>query len=851
MKVLFAVNNENVSEEIVKKYQKDYREIISYKNVYYFNAIIKEMQRDKSYDRIVISEDLEPFANNNYDTIDKFLFEKLDNISDEATDNGEKEAQIILICSDRRSKSDALLVKLFGIGVYSAIIGKDRSIEEVCRLINNPRTKKDAKQYYRIDSEDVNYQVESDTDVNENEIQSILKHYKSLGKNEDKYVESFNNIASQYTDAQLRIIIKFLPINVKAVLETKSPKYQQIVMFGDRQYKRKNTSEVMKAIPQQQEFKKKKNGPVISDENLKIESIEKRVSNPLTGKPIVIPSLVKSEKTVQVERKLKDLEDDNEYRQNNEMRHVRPPEPTQRMEPEPIRREEPIQRMEPEPIRREEPIQRMEPEPIQNEELIEELESEPMQIEESNTGIAPKIEGKRTRGRPKKIPTATTMITNNIEEAVEEPAKRKRGRPKKVAQEIIHETSEDVDLFNLTSQNDEEDNYVLPGIEETEEEDENITLPGLDNTMDEENYDSDDANEQEDDSSFYNRPKFNMGGYNSFSNNVNRMNETPYQANNDYQDLTKRDTQNSYGNDFEMSNLITGDQKVVAFVGSPKNGTSFTVNNLGALFAEMGINTAILDLTESKNSFFIYTKNEENLRKVAYDSIPKLKMGHANGIKVNKNLSVYTELPGEYSEKEDIDAILKTLVNSHNLVLLDCDFNTPFEYFDRAQEIYLVQSMDILTIQPLTAFMRDLKNKGILKPEKLRIVINKATKIRELNDKVLIGGMANYNSPSMSVMTELFNKETVKYCSIPLDVNTYVAYLEGIVICEISLERYSRAFIQSLKELAAMVYPLVNKQNYRPREIGNANQYMPRSRGPFSQGMNSTLEKMNKMKNGY
>ena len=57
------------------------------KNVYYFNAIIKELQRDKSYDRIVISEDLEPFANNNYDTIDKFIFDKLDSISDEATGN--------------------------------------------------------------------------------------------------------------------------------------------------------------------------------------------------------------------------------------------------------------------------------------------------------------------------------------------------------------------------------------------------------------------------------------------------------------------------------------------------------------------------------------------------------------------------------------------------------------------------------------------------------------------------------------------------------------------------------------------------------------------------------------------
>ena len=48
MKVLFAVSNENISESIVKKYQKEYKEIISSKNVYYFNAIQKELQKDLS-----------------------------------------------------------------------------------------------------------------------------------------------------------------------------------------------------------------------------------------------------------------------------------------------------------------------------------------------------------------------------------------------------------------------------------------------------------------------------------------------------------------------------------------------------------------------------------------------------------------------------------------------------------------------------------------------------------------------------------------------------------------------------------------------------------------------------------
>ena len=283
MKVLFAVNNDNISDAIVKKYQKEYKQILSYKNVYYFNAILKELQKDKTYDRVIISEDLEPFANNNYDTIDKFLFDKLDNISDEANDDN---MEIILICADRRGKSDDMLVKLFGIGVYSAIIGKDRSIDEVCNLINKPRTKKEAKIYYNIESENVNYQAENENSVSEAEVQNILAHYKRLGRNEDKYVDSFNNIISQYTDVQLKIIIKYLPMNVKAVLETKSSKYQELVTFGRRKSDRSQTD----FKTQTEDYKEEKK----AEAEVKIDFVEKRLSDSAITKPIIIPEGVKT-----------------------------------------------------------------------------------------------------------------------------------------------------------------------------------------------------------------------------------------------------------------------------------------------------------------------------------------------------------------------------------------------------------------------------------------------------------------------------------------------------------------------------------------------------------------------------
>ena len=274
MKVLFAVSNENISAQIVKKYQKEYKEIISYKNMYYFNSIVKELQRDKSYDRIVISEDLEPFANNNYDAIDKFLFEKLDNISDEATGISGEDIPIILISTDRRTKSEPILVKLFGIGIYNALLGQDRSTANVCALLNKPRSKKEAKIYYKIESDEVNYKSESEENVSEAEIQNIRNHYARLGKDEDRYIESFNNIAAQYNDAQLRIITKFLPLNVKAVLEERSPKYQSVMTFGD-------TASTIN------EMKKKK-----EEEGLKIGFLNNGTSSKPT-KPVIVPTAVK------------------------------------------------------------------------------------------------------------------------------------------------------------------------------------------------------------------------------------------------------------------------------------------------------------------------------------------------------------------------------------------------------------------------------------------------------------------------------------------------------------------------------------------------------------------------------
>ncbi len=756
MKVLFAVSNEEISELIVKKYQKEYKQIISYKNVYYFNAILKEIQKDKNYDRIVISEDLEAFTHTQYDQIDKFIFEKLDSISDEASNMRGNDIPIILICSDRRTKSEEMLVKIFGIGVYNAIIGTDRSVDEVCKLINRPRLKKEAKAYYKIDAENVSYQSESENDVSEMEIQNILAHYKRLGKNEDRFVDSFDNIAAQYNDTQLRIISKFLPLNVRAVLEERSPKYQQVMSFNNK---------VSDKIRKTKEDEKQ--GP---SEKLLMSSNKPRI------KPtsVVIPTNI----DMNSEKKLA------------------------RKKPAPM------------------------PEPVQEVEEIEELEFEdiePIAPEVVEQSVEPV---KKRRGRPRKNPEPQ-------EETLEAKPKRGRGRPRKnpLPEPELEEIEQPVENILPMAEDDEEDDndFVLPGFEEIEEpsneekvssfydEEENESikntiLPGFDEEPEEQNY--------------YQEPE---------EHQIVEPVRTVVEPVRQEYSIQKENIET-----VDLSYLLSSDKKIVTFVGTSKNGTSFIVNNLAELLSSTGVNVAILDTTRNKNSYYIYTNNEEELREIATHSIYDLTKGVASGIQVNKNLTVYTSVPNEDEGIENADKILETLLQNHTLILIDTDFETPVRYFKQSQETYLVQTLDILTIQPLTEFLRNLKAKDALDEKKLRIILNKMVRIKT-PEKAIIAGMANYNDPAMSFMTKLFDNTLIKYISIPFEEEIYAKYLQNVIECSLSLKGYSKGFMQILRELSNMVYPLTN--TYTPPTSGGN-----KGRNTFTPNMNNTL---NQMKNNY
>ncbi len=972
MKILFAVSNDNITTSVVNKYQQKYKEIITNKNVYYFNAIIKELQKNKNYDAIVIGEDLEPISNNNYEAIDKFLFEKLDSISDEAAKPTGEDIPVILICSDRRTQADGLLIKLFGIGIYNAIIGNDRSIDTVCNLINKLRNKKEAKIYYKVESDDIApYEHTSDSDVSETEIQNILAHYRKIGTNPKRCSESFDSIAEQYNDTQLRIIIKFLPKEIKAILERNSAKYQKLVNNGtvlsngkyvtynkdDKSEKRDILTKDLKKtnlskpviIPSTINIGKKKetNNPNINsnpninqninqgvkqmnniNQNLNQNNMNKHMQGnmPMQSNPNYMNNAMPNINDVQVpnQNNMNNMRWPMQNVQNNMQKPMQNitnnvPKPTQDISNnnmKPNIQNQGLNNMD--QMR----IEDNQIKPMENNNVNPTLQMTPIQdipmnesVPLSSADVAPV---KRGRGRPRKNPEAVVPKAVVQYDEFGNPIKRGRGRPRKQPLEnqansntsmpistestsisvpdnntsiVLPESNTSMVLPNTNNDLVSFDNKdTMPGFEPIQDNDifgmdlSSNTIPGFEENND--IFSNNDVLAQNDESVMpgfgldndlenlfsleaTSEPAFTKEDNNvipgfdsSINNSSNDLFSSPYGNVSNVQDdifniptESLINTNNNTSVNTSSNNIIVGNGKLVSFVGTSKNGTSFIVNNLAQMLSNNNVKTAILDLTQNRNSYYMFTNNDQNLMQIAVNSMKELSEGRVNGVNVNRNLSVFTALP---DEKIDINLsnVMQTLSNNFDITLIDCDFDTDAECFKISNETYLIQTMDTFTIQPLTKFLSDLKLKNSLDESKLRVVINKYIRLKKLNEKMIIGGMSKYNEPSMTLQRDLFNSQTIKYVTIPFETDTYAKYLENIAMCELNLSGYSQNLINALDELKNMVYPLIYGGNKPTSNVKQANteekrglfankkQVVEPQGAQFTSNINDTLNKM-------
>ena len=742
MKVLFAIGNEQTSKKVAEKYYNKYGEELEYKNVFYFKALLEEVKKDKTYDRIVISEDLEQFYVKSIEAFDRIIFNYIDSITDEIEDS-----EIIFICSDRRTKqNDSFVERLFNIGVYNMLIGDERTIEPLCDCIKKPLNKKEAKRHLHITSiVSEGSPLASDDTVEEDQIMSILKYYDNMRINgktsQAEYVKAFDDISEQYNKNQLKVILLCLPADVRNAVYD-SNRYT-FLMDEDEISRREANEKAQKKISN----KPAKRGGLFG--------ILRDNRNKETQKPM--PEVTVDNNQKEMERQQKEQEA--LARQQAELKAKQEAMAKQEAELKAKAEREALARAE---------LQK-------NTQVITAPENRNL-VENTTKPSENDIE----------IDVMNSVSDKNSANEQDELRKRVEQEALARQQEELKRKAEQEAL----ARQQEELKKKAEKEALAKEQEKNVNVPPvMSNT---------------------NNMKIEQDRFEAERRKLEQEKQALEEEKRRLREQTERLNQNT-GMTTTTQNEANYDEprridfkKMVLFVGSNKSGTTFTVNAVAHALAAQKITVGMLDMTRDKSMYYIYNQDDRDLRNIASECMQKLSEGIDSYIPVKRNLKVYTSVSSSDSRKAYRNrTVIDTVREANNLVIVDADFSTPFEYFEKANEIYIVQDLDIMKIQETTLFLRELKNKSI-DMNKIRIVINKYVKTM-LTPKKLIEGLSYYNDPQMSFIDELLSNK-VPYFIIPFAVENYVKYIEGMLKNELDYKKYTPEFTEAINALANSVF---------------------------------------------
>ena len=908
MKVLFAIGNAQTSKSVADKYYQKYGEQLEYKDVFYFRALLEEVRKDSSYDRIVVSEELEPIKAVTIEEIDKVIFSNMDVLTDEA-----QNSSIAFIASDRRTKSDSLMARFYNLGVYSILLGNDRSITSLCDVIKEPRTKKEAREYLDMNpatNAPVSSQTLNDDEVEESQFNNILKHYERLGDNIDQYIPSFERIEEQYTKKQLMTIVAGICVHQPNVAEViaKDPRYAPMfnVVMSKKTMRKPNSqktnqrkgilnflsskkdaqasSKVIEdsARMQEQEEQKARLAAQKAEEEAKrlreeseraareqAEKLKREAEERIAAEEAQLKR--KEEEARMAKEAAERLERANEELRMKALAEQKAKEEAQRQEQEELRRRALAeQKAKEEQARRQqnnvteveidlsalqsanvnkekEEAQKREQEELRRRALAEQKAREEQaqkQVQQQNTTeVEIDLSALQSANINKEKEEAQRREQEELrrralaeQKAREEQLQKQAQEQEALRQKALAEQKAREEQAQKQAQEQEalrqralaEQKAKEEQARKQAQEQEALRQRALAEQKAKEEQARKQAQEQEalrqralaeqkarEEAERLVREQEELkkkieadraaaaAAVASVTTNINTptSNTALLSSDGDNDPLQSNFDSKTYA-------LPSDYKKVIALVGTNKVGTTFIANAIANSASEEGIQTALLDMTKSKGLYYLYNKSDPRKIQIAADCIKSLNEGRNTPITVDKNkrLNVYTTLPGlgenrkNYKHKTIVDTIKKTC----NLLIIDCDFTTPIEYFEQASEIYIVQDMDLIKLQETTAFLREFKNRGI-DWSKLNVIINKYVKSSFTPKKIVEVGLAYYNDPQMTYTEEF---EVIKsYITVPLTIEDYARYTEDVAKDKIIYKNYSVQLRSAIDQICKKIYP--------------------------------------------
>ena len=848
MKVLFAIASENWSKNITESYYNKYGETLEYKNVFYFKALVDEVKRDKTYNVIVIHEDMEQFKAKDIEQLDAKLFSYVDSITDEVQD-----AEIIYICSDRRTKDDKFIVRLYSIGIYNILIGEDRTVSNLCEVIKRPKTKKEAKEYLDIDSGSINETgIIRDDEVDEMQMMNILNFYDRIREEPEKYVPTFDQIASQYSRAQLKVIASWLPKDIQEVIYS-DPKYKFLLLSANNQETKKENES--KNVPNVKKIERKHSQDFFGVFKKMINKEPKNSQNE--------PS-IKNDTNEEIRRRQAELSKKEEILKEQAVSARKASEEAEaqrqrleeqaRKEEEARRQQELAKQAQIEEAKRQQELAekaRKEAEARRQQELAEKAKKEEEARKQKELAERAK---KEAEARQKALQSNNDIVDPVVENTV--PVKANDSSDIQV-EKIVTETPKQRQDTEITVKKDSTvEDKLVSVVDSTpksnvieqrikEQEDAEIARREAILKMQREQ-DENKKNGQAEVAKAVSKPVETVVQNKAENNVQDRSNaadlaeqkiikeererlaieqekirraqaeiEAEKQRLKEEQERLANERKQGIGmpvpterNIYEATQVVSyAQKKLVVFVGANKAGTTFMTNAVANALADQKVLTAILDMTRDKSMYYIYNQSDKTLRKMASECMQCMSQGEDKYLPISKYLKVYTTVPGTMSDirrSYKHKAILDTAKNNNNVTIVDADFTTPIDYFEYASDIFIIQDMDILKMQETTLFLREMKNRNI-DMSKIRIIINKYTKCI-LTPKKIIEGLSYFKDPEMTFTDTLLNNK-IKYSVIPYNLNNYVKYTESLAKGTMSFRGYSADFLEAINEVVEQVYP--------------------------------------------
>lgn len=842
MKVLFAIASENWSKNITESYYNKYGETLEYKNVFYFKALVDEVKRDKTYNVIVIHEDMEQFKAKDIEQLDAKLFSYVDSITDEVQD-----AEIIYICSDRRTKDDKFIVRLYSIGIYNILIGEDRTVSNLCEVIKRPKTKKEAKEYLDIDSGSINETgIIRDDEVDEMQMMNILNFYDRIREEPEKYVPTFDQIASQYSRAQLKVIASWLPKDIQEVIYS-DPKYKFLLLSANNQETKKENES--KNVPNVKKIERKhsqdffgvfkkminkepknsQNEPSIKNDTN--EEIRRRQAE-LSKKEEILKEQAESARKASEEAEAQRQRLEEQARKEEEAR--RQQELAKQAQIEEAKRQQELA----EKARRQQELAekaKKEEEARKQKELAErakkEAEARQKALQSNNDIVDPVVENTvpvkandSSDIQVEKIVTETpkqrqdTEITVKKDSTVEDKlvsvvdsTPKSNVIEQRIKEQEAAEIARREAILKMQREQDEnKKNGQAEVAKAVSKPVETVVQNKAENNVQDRSNAADLAEQK-----IIKEERERLAIEQEKIRRAQAEIEAEKQRLKEEQERLANERKQGIGmpvpterNIYEATQVVSyAQKKLVVFVGANKAGTTFMTNAVANALADQKVLTAILDMTRDKSMYYIYNQSDKTLRKMASECMQCMSQGEDKYLPISKYLKVYTTVPGTMSDirrSYKHKAILDTAKNNNNVTIVDADFTTPIDYFEYASDIFIIQDMDILKMQETTLFLREMKNRNI-DMSKIRIIINKYTKCI-LTPKKIIEGLSYFKDPEMTFTDTLLNNK-IKYSVIPYNLNNYVKYTESLAKGTMSFRGYSADFLEAINEVVEQVYP--------------------------------------------